>query len=324
MSSIAARRTVRWVSSGSRLGCRVSCGSDAGSGTAIDRTRRRVSRCCGPSRSSAFCGTCSWTCRPPYGTRPLSPFTWTWFAVDWMPIVDVYLLGHSRRRTMVRAKPDGRSRPHDPPSPQRDHRATLMAVQLRRACDVAPRGRRARPAALLEARLPELVRTSVRPSWAVDCWPRFPIHVPARRGRVTMPRRTGRVPDFLSPFRWRVVAQLSNGYEIRDVDLLSGRGHLDRRGYGQPYAVGARTQPVDAGGGDGRDRPDRAHLPRLLAISGGSLDRRRGRNRDGALERPAVHVKARWTTRVSFARGLFGATVVIGPDGQIREDRLGP
>src|SRR5678816_199340 len=27
-----------------------------------------------------------------YGTRPLSPFNWHWFAVDWLPIVDVYLL----------------------------------------------------------------------------------------------------------------------------------------------------------------------------------------------------------------------------------------
>ena len=27
-----------------------------------------------------------------YGTRLLSPFDWHWFAVDWMPIVDVYLL----------------------------------------------------------------------------------------------------------------------------------------------------------------------------------------------------------------------------------------
>src|SRR5687768_716553 len=26
-----------------------------------------------------------------YGTRVLSPFTWSWFAVDWMPIIDVYL-----------------------------------------------------------------------------------------------------------------------------------------------------------------------------------------------------------------------------------------
>src|SRR5262245_29109748 len=27
-----------------------------------------------------------------YGTRPLSPFAWTWFAQDWEPIVDIYLL----------------------------------------------------------------------------------------------------------------------------------------------------------------------------------------------------------------------------------------
>src|SRR5262245_9806266 len=27
-----------------------------------------------------------------YGTRVLSPFDWRWFAVDWMPIVDIYLL----------------------------------------------------------------------------------------------------------------------------------------------------------------------------------------------------------------------------------------
>src|SRR5262249_20113498 len=27
-----------------------------------------------------------------YGTRLLSPFSWRWFAVDWMPIIDIYLL----------------------------------------------------------------------------------------------------------------------------------------------------------------------------------------------------------------------------------------
>src|SRR5262245_11044746 len=27
-----------------------------------------------------------------YGTRLLSPFDWRWFAVDWMPILDIYLL----------------------------------------------------------------------------------------------------------------------------------------------------------------------------------------------------------------------------------------
>lgn len=31
------------------------------------------------------------------------------------------------------------------------------------------------------------------------------------------------VPTFTSPFRWRVIAHLSNAYEIHDVDLLDAR-----------------------------------------------------------------------------------------------------
>src|SRR5207253_10223845 len=27
-----------------------------------------------------------------YGTRLVSPFAWTWFAEDWEPIIDIYLL----------------------------------------------------------------------------------------------------------------------------------------------------------------------------------------------------------------------------------------
>ena len=27
-----------------------------------------------------------------YGTRSMSPFDWHWFALDWMPIIDIYLL----------------------------------------------------------------------------------------------------------------------------------------------------------------------------------------------------------------------------------------
>ena len=29
------------------------------------------------------------------------------------------------------------------------------------------------------------------------------------------------MPDFFSPFRWRMIAQLSNAFEVRTVDLLS-------------------------------------------------------------------------------------------------------
>jgi hypothetical protein len=31
------------------------------------------------------------------------------------------------------------------------------------------------------------------------------------------------LPTFGSPFQWRIVAQYSNAYEIRDIDLLDGR-----------------------------------------------------------------------------------------------------
>ena len=29
------------------------------------------------------------------------------------------------------------------------------------------------------------------------------------------------MPDFLSPFRWRMIAQLSNAFEVRELDLLN-------------------------------------------------------------------------------------------------------
>ena len=31
------------------------------------------------------------------------------------------------------------------------------------------------------------------------------------------------MPSFFSPFRWRLISQLSNAYEMHDVDVLDGR-----------------------------------------------------------------------------------------------------
>ena len=36
------------------------------------------------------------------------------------------------------------------------------------------------------------------------------------------------LPDFISPFRWRLIAQLSNSYEVRTVDLVN-RARLQSR-----------------------------------------------------------------------------------------------
>jgi hypothetical protein len=35
------------------------------------------------------------------------------------------------------------------------------------------------------------------------------------------------LPDFFSPFRWRVVARMSNGYDVRDLNVLDPRLQRD-------------------------------------------------------------------------------------------------
>ncbi|MBI3492057.1 MAG: metal-dependent hydrolase [Acidobacteria bacterium] len=151
-----------------------------------------------------------------YGSRILSPFDWHWFAFDWVPIVDVYLLiilmaglvfGHkspeARRRnativlTLMAANYGVRAAAH--------HQALALLPRvfgptLPQRCDAgAPP-----PAGLLES------------------WPRSP--APARPASGTRCLvEVAALPSFGSPFSWRIVAQFSNAYELRDVDLLDAR-----------------------------------------------------------------------------------------------------
>src|SRR5262249_9776951 len=57
---------------------------------------------------------------------------------------------------------------------------------------------------------------------AIESWPRRTPPSPAAPG----PRcliEIAAMPSFTSPFRWRIIAQLSNAYEIHDIDLLDSR-----------------------------------------------------------------------------------------------------
>src|SRR5262245_30688524 len=45
-----------------------------------------------------------------YGTRFLSPFDWHWFAADWMPIVDIYLLAALAAGLVFGRNPESRRR----------------------------------------------------------------------------------------------------------------------------------------------------------------------------------------------------------------------
>jgi membrane-bound metal-dependent hydrolase YbcI (DUF457 family) len=150
-----------------------------------------------------------------YGTRLLSPFDWHWFAVDWMPIIDVYLLAVLAAGTVF-----GRLTP----ASSRRNAAIVFtlvaaiygvrAVAHHEALNVAPH--------LFGPSLPEPcdgrpTRQSPIARWPSDSAPSAP--PPGRRCLIEI----AALPTFGSPFRWRIVAHFSNAYELHDIDLLDAR-----------------------------------------------------------------------------------------------------
>src|SRR5437588_48913 len=56
----------------------------------------------------------------------------------------------------------------------------------------------------------------------VDRWPRNAAPTPALPGRRCLVEIAA-MPTFTTPFEWRIVAEMSNAYEIHGVDLLDAR-----------------------------------------------------------------------------------------------------
>ena len=257
-----------------------------------------------------------------YGVRSLSPFTWAWLGVDWMPIVDVYLLAIlGGGLWFARGRKDDPGRAH-----RRRRTATialvLMAVNygVRAASHHTAVGR---APAVFGGRLPVWCDQSVRPSWSLDRWPPFPGASPREAGAARCLVELAAIPDFISPFRWRLIAQLSNGYEMRDVDLLSGKGLSEDETIATrvlsvripnqwtPAVVRASMTPI------ARVFLGFSRFPaaRSVVDEDGTTTVRWTDLRffTGALDDPR-----------QFRRGLFSATVVFGRDGHVLTDRLGP
>jgi membrane-bound metal-dependent hydrolase YbcI (DUF457 family) len=257
-----------------------------------------------------------------YGTRPLSPFVWTWFAVDWMPIVDMYLLAILGGGLWF-----ARSRKDDPLAAVRRRRAAVVALTLM-AVNYGVRAV-AHHTAIQQApqvfggQLPEWCDRSVKPGWSIDYWPRFREASTRGASATRCLVEIAAVPNFVSPFRWRVIAQLSNAYEVRDVDLLSGQGiaadeaiatrvlSVRVPNHWTAAVVDAATAPT------ARVFLDFSRFPAARSVidEDGTATVRWSDLRfiQGALDDPR-----------QFRRGLFGATVVMGPDRTVLEDRLGP
>jgi inner membrane protein len=245
-----------------------------------------------------------------YGTRALSPFSWTWFAEDWMPIIDVYLLA-----ILAACLWFGRS-------------ARIRYAVLAFALMGAYYGVRATShhAALVDA--PEVFGaslpppcTDIPPPGVLDRWPKASLPSPRAMAARSCRLEIAAMPDFLSPFRWRLIAQLPNAYEVRDINLL------DR------YTGGG------ASASSGRRRSERypnQWTPAVMRAATSEV----GRIFLGFSRFPAARSlrEADGTTRVRWGDmrfasgelrngerpvGIFSAAVDVGPNGDIRTEHLG-
>jgi membrane-bound metal-dependent hydrolase YbcI (DUF457 family) len=251
-----------------------------------------------------------------YGTRLLSPFSWRWFTTDWMPIVDIYLL-------LMMVAGIGFGRP-SPAARRRNVTIVLVlmaanygvrAVAHHQALELVPR--------LFGPTLPPLCDPPTPSSSPIDSWPRSAVPTPPPAGKRCLVEVTA-IPSFTSPFRWRILAQISNAYEIHDIDLLDSRFRNSDDDGSVPWRLTIRypntwTPAVE--------HAATTHLGQVFL---------------GFSRFPA----ARWTTDphgittvrfadIRFAGGPlaldqpvrpvnpFTAMVRIGPDGQLLEESLG-
>jgi len=151
-----------------------------------------------------------------YGTRLLSPFDWHWFAADWLPIVDIYLL-----MALAAGLVFGRGSE----AARRRNAAIALVLMManygvraaahQQALAEAPR--------LFGPLLPRRCDAATPGGSVIDRWPRDTPSSPRDLSGGRCLVEFAAMPTFVSPFRWRVIAQLSNVYEIHDIDLLSQR-----------------------------------------------------------------------------------------------------
>ena len=251
-----------------------------------------------------------------YGTRILSPFDRRWFAVDWLPIVDIYLL------TVLVIGLLGRSSP----AQRRVKAAVVMALM---AANYGVRAASHRQALALAPRvfgptLPQPCDPPMPDARPIESWPRQKAPSNPAAGKRCLVEIAA-MPSFTSPFSWRIIAQMSNAYEIHDLDLLDRRVREPGDESDVPWRLTLRYPNV---WNSAVEKAARTHLGQAFL----------GFSRFPAA-RSVVDAQGITTVRWSdmrFAGGPLGldqqptrrvapftAIVRIGPDGGILEESLG-
>jgi membrane-bound metal-dependent hydrolase YbcI (DUF457 family) len=247
-----------------------------------------------------------------YGTRLLSPFSWRWYAYDWMPIIDIYLLMELVAALFGRTT-----------HAQRRAKAAIVLVLMAanyglraashyQALDVAPR--------LFGPTLPELCDPPP-PAPRIESWPAT-TPSPAAPGRRCLVELAA-MPTFSSPFRWRIIARMSNAYEIHDIDLLDSRFRSPETASDAPWRLTLRYPNVWT--------PDVEHAA-TTHIARVFLGFSRFPAARSAVD-PHGTTTVRWSD-MRFAGGIAGleqptrsvnpftVLVRLAPDGRIVEERI--
>ncbi|HXE79187.1 MAG TPA: metal-dependent hydrolase [Vicinamibacterales bacterium] len=148
-----------------------------------------------------------------YGTRVLAPFAGTWYALDWMPIIDVYLWA-----LLLAGLLWSRLRPADV-------RRSALVVLLLAGVDYGIR------AGLHQFALADAAQATadgtVSPCAARPTLVRHPSVIEAAVAGPDSCIRAAALPTFLSPLTWRVIRQYPGGYELSERELFS-RERTDR------------------------------------------------------------------------------------------------
>lgn len=250
-----------------------------------------------------------------YGTRLLSPFDWHWYGIDVMPIVDLYLLfALSLGLALGLGSEAARRRSATIVLAFMAANYALRGAAHERALGLAPR---------VFGALPEQC-DPVPPPGPIARWPRRPSPPPAAgEGRRCLVEIAA-LPTFRTPFTWRLIAHLSDGYEIRSVNVV------DR--------FGAAAETLTAVQ-EGAERVPNQWTPAVFVAARTEVGQRfLGFSRFPAA-RASVDPDGATTVRWSETRfigapalpgqrdrrlRLFTATVRVGADGRILERRLGP
>jgi membrane-bound metal-dependent hydrolase YbcI (DUF457 family) len=243
-----------------------------------------------------------------YGTRLLSPFSWRWYAIDLLPIIDIYLLAALAAGLMV-----GR-RSVQAGSKWAAIVFVLMAVNYGGRA-IAHHEALRLTEKLVGATMPPACDQQATRS-LVDSWPPI-VPSPNAGGPCTLD--TAATPTFLSPFQWRVIRRLPEAYWVYDVDTLDRRATWSERSDAPGLMVANQWTPAVL-------EAARTHTAQVfLGFS---------RFPDAAASIDPGRITTVTFTDLRFAvvdpnRDIrrpapFTLTVKLGPEHEILQERLGP